>query len=60
MLSMVQCSPVMCMHTINFRKNCRSLVKYFLTCASTHFIYLLGRPFFNNPRPPSGTYMGLL
>src|SRR5947209_4163495 len=60
--------PVICMHTINFRKNCRSLLKYFLTCngqplqlplsilptcTSTHSVCWLARSFFNNVQPPS-------
>ena len=31
------CPPVMCITTINFRKNCRSWVKYARFCASFHW-----------------------
>src|SRR5450432_828338 len=30
--------PIIYIHTINFRKNCRSLVKYFLTCIRSTLI----------------------
>src|ERR1035438_3193900 len=42
----------MCMHTINFCKNCFSLLKYFFICPSTHSSRLLARFFFNNLHPP--------
>jgi hypothetical protein len=49
----IEYPPMTYMHTINFCKNYRSLVKYFLTYASTYSIYWLALPFFNNFHPPT-------
>jgi hypothetical protein len=42
----------MCIHTINFRKNCFSLLKYFFICPSTYSSRWRARFFFNNLQPP--------
>jgi hypothetical protein len=41
------CSPVTCIHTINFCKNCCSLVKYARTCPFTYLTLWLPAFFFN-------------
>jgi hypothetical protein len=42
------CPLVIYIHTINFCKNCRSLVKYALTGGLIHSRYLVSRLIFNN------------